>query len=1495
MKRVAEELTPEEIDEIGELAVAEYLVFLLAYNTYDRYVYGIKGPDFTDDLIKSGVSLIRMADRAMLEPAKAFFAENVTTPASLNMVQKAFRLPNTKAQSVARRAEYIRIMLKRGGPALVKSLFKGQKAQRDVKMAMTATMIDDADQALRQLAAIPMHNPRLRGWIDAASDSAGSGTFVNPVGLAASEAVEAAPAIMTAQATQAARPGTEEAITAVQTRETLIAKVQSNVTQASQRALSAAGMEDKAATVSEVHGIVAATVAAAMASPEAPTNLPAAFINNGRPLDAEQVDAAMTDGRVLVAAGAGAGKSTTLVSRIAYLINDKQQDSGKILACCFNKKAQLQLEGKIKGKVGANNVRCKTIDGLFRNFVVGNESTKGLGNDDEVARLRDRLISDRGKIKPGAVSQTIRNIWSSCGTDELAHHYKWMPEEWFDGEPPKAKKATNYMNQWRGNGVTLEQAKELVTSKSEAHGYIWYEWYLGLKGDLPGWKPPCADNKSFQNFMLKYRKGKERLGDMTDMQTVLLDILRRDPKARERLTNAFDHIMVDEAQDLNLVQHEIFDIMSQKVAPGNAKSMWMIGDDKQCLRSDTLITLGDGSRRQLSDIRVGDKVLSYRNGSVVPQTVEAIWPSHWTSGLQITTTSGKVLAMSPTHKIWASDPVVPEGVHIVYLMYRSDLGYRVGVTNKHGALGHSYGQRPVHERADKLWVLDLVSSRSEALYLESAYSLEYGIPTCVFEGINRGLDQRRLDRVFTKFGSNGEKLLRDRHLKAEIAHWYSCGTTGEKSTRRIIHFNAHGHKGSHVRMEWSGEDLDERLIAARVPFQNGKKPLFRRLRRWFGNYREGLAFANELSELTGAPVRERLATDEGPLNLMTASGLLVGMQVAVRSNDAIELEEIVSISEVPGKYIDMSVTDASNFFGNDVLSSNCIYQFRGSRPELFIAFAKKQGWTLKMIRTNYRCEPEIVDAANRLAAHTEGNLKMEARPQPGKKPGNGSILVEMPPDSVAGALATMDGVVQGLKQGKKLEEFAVLSRLNNELNDYETACIINELPYIRKGGKGFLDANESKALLGYLDLAQGSSFASMKKSLAACIMTPNRGAFAGMEEVEKGIDQALGDLARKLRGVSKENVDPRSLLEGPNVRILADAIKRHRKAQIVGRAKTRDAGEWKYNKDVDEFTESLEQLASDIRFVEQDIAANPNQATSTLLNTVLDGVSGSYSEWNPSDHTREQVTLTLRESITASQQLWSEDADDDDDEEDKSAEEEAEGIDLDEDGNPLDPASRKRLPKEAAGLGAVQFLFKLAVPNDNDAKNGTDPSAASGFLAKIERYRDLSDKLRIDVEKWEAQHGDKPAPAVTLSTIHKVKGAEWENVTVLMSQGVFPMERKPDKGDPRPDPEKEQKALEAERNLAYVALTRAQHNLRIVCPERVKGKKSGLSRFVGEAGLGLGENVKKNLAGAEAPAVAALPDPDDIPELDVKTASEYDAYYADLVEADDSGYDRRAS
>lgn len=1437
---------PEELaedDDIGELDIAEYIVFLLALDTYTRYVEETAGDGAEDDLIKKGVMLIRLADRRHLAAIQEFLGSSLPSPIHQKMLGKAFKfLPTT--QGLSRRSLQMRTLLSRGGATTMRSVFKTNKALQEVKAAMSAAMVDDADAALDKFAVIPLRNRRLREWIDTAAETAGSGTFQNAVVAGSKETTDDLDPIFAARAQQiAAPPASEESSAASDTHDDLLLEVQNKAQDSAERALAISGESNDPPSRAEVIGIATAAAVAAVTDPSKSTNVPAAL----KSLDEEQVAAALTDGRVLVAAGAGAGKSTTLVSRIDYLVKERRANPSRILACSFNKKAADELKGKIAKKLGYESssntgVQVGTMHSLFYKFIVGDRQVQGFGTPEEQAMLKPpRLIAPpkRGvkSVSPTSLSTAIRSIWTGCGAEPLANRFGY-PLEWLN-EPPKAKKANLIINRWRGNDVSLEQAKTQAKGKAEAQAAVWYELYMGVKGDIPGWKPPCISS-AYDNFVNRNRKGGERLGDLDDMLKVFLAILRRDPKAKATVQGMFDHFLVDECQDLNLVQHQVFELMTEHVTDGtDGKSLWMIGDDKQCVSENTPISTPTGTT-PAKDLKTGDKVLAYRNGSIVEQTIRHVESTSWKYGFQIRTESGRTLTMSPNHKIWASDPILEDGQILVYLMYRQDMGFRVGTTNKAGNgedYLHRFGGRVFMEKAERLWVIDICTDREQALLQEETYSLQYGIPTMVFGAENRGLNQDRANELFVRFGKNGAKLLEARCLSFDLPHWISQTYTKHGRLRRTIQMIAHSSTSTQVSLEWSGGDLQDALVGVTYKSDEDRH----RLRRWFSNYRQALDFAEDLQQRTGALLSRRLAGPEGALRLLTASSLFVGMEVVTQCEVGVTQERIVAVEKVDGvSFVDLDVDDASNFFGDGILSHNSIYQFRGARPELFTSLDGKDGWKTRMIRTNYRCEAEIVEAANRLVAHNEGNIPMEARANPKKGRGKASITVEMPEDNTSAAIGTIGEVVKDINvENAKAEDYAVLARTNAELNDWETACIINEIPYIRRGGKGFLEAPETKAVLGYMDLATGTNYEKMKDSLVSVLMKPDRGLFIGYEDVLRAVEEALDDVARREQ-VDVRAVSPTTLFRGKNIMVLADRLKQPYRLKIINSARgDTSKGEWMYKKRVEELADNLRELANSVADV-RDFVEKDGSTTSELLNFILD-IKSTVDGWDSVARRATRTATKLRDQITNDRAIFSDDDDGDDEEPTEQAPE------IGAEGELGVKDKKDEEAHQGKGLGAVQFLYEMAVPNQNDQVNNTDPSTAQGFVAKIARYSKLSETLRIDPDKWErdqarldaSQRKAKP-PAITLSTVHSVKGLEWPNVTVLMPRGKFPLMPKVKPDDPPPDPVEEAERIKAERNLAYVALTRAAVNLEIVCP-----LSNGVSPFVVEAGLHAGENVPK--------------------------------------------------
>lgn len=1539
----------DDFEPLEELEIAEYLIFLLALDTYMRYVEETLGRKQTDSMITKGVQLIRMADAQQSDAMKAFLSGALSSSTHQTMLNKAFSFQSTQT-GLGKRSLQMRTLLSRGGASTMRAVFKTNKALQGVRAAIAASQVEDADAALDQFAALQMRNQRLRQWIDDAADHAGSGTFLNAVAVATDQ-VEGDHALTQASATAVgAGPSSDQAAEAQTARDSKLLEVEQQATATAARVIERSGQQDTPPNRSEVVGIATAVAKAVTTNAVDVKNLPGAIkaeLGKHGPPDPEQVDAAMTDGKVLVAASAGSGKSTTLVARIRHLVEDRGVPPSKILAVSFNKKAADELKAKIERAVGpaaAKQMTVGTMNAIFKRFIAGSpDGFRGFGSPEEKAMMSgERFISPPGSGRgprgpsPSSMSVAIRNIFKECdekwdvakkSNPDAPHplaEYTGFESSVFE-ELPQAKKMNLHMTRWQGNDIGLDEAKKQAAGKTQKQAVVWYAFYQGVKGDLgPNWQPPCGESKAFGNFKGKFRRGGERLGDFNDQLKIMRDIMARDPKAKKAFQGKFDHLNVDE-----------------------------------CVHEDTQVETPEGPK-SVRDLEIGEEILSYDNGSAAFKLVENKVSSTSNQGYRVHLASGRTLEMTAKHRLYATpfeESVIPEGELALYLMYRKDMGFRIGVSKNPTSRVGARTPRAATERADCLWILD-VGESSDILFKEQAYSLKYAIPTYLFEGSIRGCSQDRIDKIFSEFGENGRQLLDKHDLDFHYPHWVNSTMTGSSGPNRfVVGLQAHRkgkiQSGSAVQMSWTGDEI----VIPDVEIRKSKESR-RHFSKRFASYAKARKMALHVAREIGARVDDTLMIEGEKCRLVTASALFAGMKVPVhesgfrRNSDKllrgtlihqvaskhgvdlpargcvsaatyesvrsvangelpplddseVSLDEITCVEMTEGgSFVDLTVEAASNFFGNGVLSHNCqdlnsiqheifemgsehitegdgkslwmvgddsqaIYQFRGARPEMFVDLDGKEGWKTKYISTNYRCAPEIVEHAGKLIAHNEDRIPLVANPHGAKPRGEASVRVDLPGTNAEAAINTVGRIRKDMDDPNiegKPQDYAVLARTNKELNDFETACIINEIPYVRKGGNGFLDAPESKAVLGYIDLAGGTDYEKKMDSLLAVLMNPDRGLYLGPDKVARAVKEAIDDVARS-EGVDAKAVDPTDMVSNHEyASILAENLKRPYKLKIT-RGK---GGDWLYDKLVGQLADDLADVGRDIRSIKGKLG-DGTTGTAELIDYILDNSTSTKREYDRKLRREVETTVSLREHISDKVALFGGEEEDD-------ASEEAEEVkpEFDAEGNIIAPEGADEKPPEdqRKGLGSVQFLYALAEPNGNDIAAGTDPAIAKDFLQKIQRFEEMAKTLRVDPRVWskkmlqEGKDPGTPPPAVTLSTVHSVKGAEWENVTVVMPKGKFPHEAPPPK--PGEEDDYEPVDIKAERNLAYVALTRAAKNLEVVCPQdSVKGRPGQppppgphVSRFVIEADLNYGENVPK-----EEVVVT---------EDDVRLASDYD-------------------
>jgi DNA helicase-2/ATP-dependent DNA helicase PcrA len=166
----------------------------------------------------------------------------------------------------------------------------------------------------------------------------------------------------------------------------------------------------------------------------------------------------------------------------------------------------------------------------------------------------------------------------------------------------------------------------------------------------------------------------------------------------------------------------------------------------------------------------------------------------------------------------------------------------------------------------------------------------------------------------------------------------------------------------------------------------------------------------------------------------------------------------------------------------------------------------------------------------------------------------------------------------------------------------------------------------------------------------------------------------------------------------------------------------------------------------------------------------------------------------------------------------------------------MDALEAERTIEAQGRIENLEEFVRVAREYDGMAGGGEDAGVAE-FLQQIALLAD-ADQLRDD------------EGLVTLMTLHNAKGLEFPIVFMIgCEEGVFPHSRAIDEG-----------ALEEERRLAYVGITRAMRDLYITYARRrnVFGAESfGLrSRFIDEIPRELTDQPDRNAVGAGRPAGA---------------------------------------
>ncbi len=239
-------------------------------------------------------------------------------------------------------------------------------------------------------------------------------------------------------------------------------------------------------------------------------------------------------GPVLVVAGAGTGKTRTLVYRVAYLV-ERGVDPESILLLTFTRKAAREMMERAARILDS---RCQMVSGgtfhSFANLILRRYASY-------VGYPSSFTIADRSD------AEDILNLIRT----ELGFHKEKT-------RFPKKRTLLNMISRTANCRFSLEEV---------------------IAKEYPQYEPFSSE---IHKIAEEYKRFKQEraIMDYDDLLTLLRDLLRNEPEVRQRLSWTYQHILVDEFQDTNHIQAEIAALLASE--HGN---IMVVGDDCQSIYS----------------------------------------------------------------------------------------------------------------------------------------------------------------------------------------------------------------------------------------------------------------------------------------------------------------------------------------------------------------------------------------------------------------------------------------------------------------------------------------------------------------------------------------------------------------------------------------------------------------------------------------------------------------------------------------------------------------------------------------------------------------------------------------------------------------------------------------------------------------------------------------------------------------------------------------------
>jgi len=762
-------------------------------------------------------------------------------------------------------------------------------------------------------------------------------------------------------------------------------------------------------------------------------------------LNPRQREAATTlSGPLLIVAGAGAGKTKTISHRILELIKTGVAPR-EILAITFTNKAAKEMRERVFNLIKADKELNLPISFSERPFVSTFHS------------LGVHIIKENS-IKLGL----IRNFTIFDRNDSLRAMKEAVKSANLDPKEFEPRKFLNAISWQKGEGRNLSDFIESDKGDyfSSLIAEVWPHYEKTLKTEKA---------LDFDDLLLKTAK-----------------LLKTDTEAREHYQKIWKYIHIDEYQDTNKVQYQI-----AKYLTGEGNNICVVGDEDQCLPSGTKILTPSGIKR-IEEMTIKSQLTSSAgDGHISEQKVTNLKTRPFRGQIiKIETETGKKLSLTPNHLIFASLDL-NANIHYVYLMYKKDKGYRIGIAkgsrkSKLNETQIGLAIRTRQENADRVWVLKICPTKTVAQYWEILLATRYGIPMLVFKTSGRKMviNQKQIDQLFQSIDTveRAEKIFEETGLIFDYPHYWPQGTTRGNTKKGRVNLNLilFSDRRRSLANPWGLSRLS--LNTTSLKIRRGLEQLgFKTRKGKRGDWRLEIArldykkieeLGKEISD--NFPeiniVRTALLTQNKRFVVQPASNLQPSMRIAVWDGNRIIDDQIKNIATTfyNGAVFDLEVSNTHSFIANDIIVHNCIYSWRGAMLANLLKFEKDfPGAKVVLLEQNYRSTKNILSAANQIIIKnkTRTDKTLFTEQNEGEKLGLYCSLNETDE-----AQFVAHKSLELIKKGNSPKEIAVLYRANFQSRVLEEAFLMHQIPYQVLGTR-FFERKEVKDVLSFIRAA----------------------------------------------------------------------------------------------------------------------------------------------------------------------------------------------------------------------------------------------------------------------------------------------------------------------------------------------------------------------------------------------------------------------------------------